>query len=116
VPNSRKRRARTTCKDFATLKGEPKLAKRDMTGGITETPREATQAENSKDSFVALAVSMDDYRGRAFLVFRDFPICAPSECSADLGNKRRLELEKLQDTIGDGACSATADLTSGGRG
>jgi hypothetical protein len=34
------------------------VAKRDMTGRITETPREATQAENSKDSFFVLVVSL----------------------------------------------------------
>lgn len=34
------------------------MAKRDMTGRVTETPREATQAENSKNSFYVLAVSL----------------------------------------------------------
>ena len=34
------------------------MAQRDVKGRATETPREATQAENSKNSFGVLAVSM----------------------------------------------------------
>lgn len=34
------------------------MAQRDRKGGVTETPREATQAENSKNSFGVLTVSM----------------------------------------------------------
>jgi hypothetical protein len=34
------------------------MATRDRAGKVTETPREATQAENSKNSFNVLKVSM----------------------------------------------------------
>ena len=34
------------------------MATRDPDGKVTETPREATQAENSKNSFNVLRVSM----------------------------------------------------------
>lgn len=34
------------------------MATKDAHGQVTETPREATQAENSKDSFVVLTVSL----------------------------------------------------------
>lgn len=34
------------------------LPKRDKDSGVVETPREATHAENSKNSFGVLAVSM----------------------------------------------------------
>lgn len=34
------------------------MAQRNWKGRVTETPREATQAENSKDSFGVLIVSM----------------------------------------------------------
>lgn len=34
------------------------MSTKDASGQITETPREATQAENSKDSFVVLTVSL----------------------------------------------------------
>ena len=34
------------------------MAKRDMFGHTVETPQEATQSENSKDSFKVLVISM----------------------------------------------------------
>jgi hypothetical protein len=34
------------------------MSTKDASGQITETPREATQSENSKDSFVVLTVSL----------------------------------------------------------
>lgn len=34
------------------------MAHKDMKGQVTESPREATQSENSKDSFVVLIVSL----------------------------------------------------------
>jgi hypothetical protein len=34
------------------------MSTKDASGQVTETPREATQSENSKDSFVVLTVTL----------------------------------------------------------
>jgi hypothetical protein len=40
------------------IKGDSAMSTKDANGQVTETPQEATQSENSKNSFVVLTVSL----------------------------------------------------------